>query len=256
MKKKNIVLLAILLIVVVICILAVVIRFVINDDGDKKDKKPVKLSENLLEEETTTDEADEKSTTVKESEEDTTSAVSKETESDTTYVVEQETTEDTTETDTTKQEEIQELNRYSYEYMIIDGKSVYLEFNSKLMDLYESINKARLEAGVPQLTFDKEISYIACAKASQISYENVVENNQKMQYYEFMKMSKVVFTKAAENTAAGYGTAEDVVSGNSTSWKTSERHYQNLISVDYTRVGVGVDYSETMGYIWVAIFSN
>lgn len=279
MKKKNIILLFIVFFVVIICILAVVIGFGLSDrkkDDDNK-KNQVNLSQEEPDKESD-EESDEKTSetdeTTKdetgESDEQETTTEELTTEEETTTVQEITTEETTSEEDavdettssveTPKETETvivkDDITRYSYEYMMIDGQSVYKEYNAKLVELYNCINAQRVKNGLPQLVFDEEISYIACARASQLAYENVMESNQTVKYYDLMKQSGISFSKAAENTAAGHESAKEVVSGDITSWKTSQKHYDNIISVNYTRVGVGVDYSDTMGYVWVAIFSN
>ncbi len=272
MKKKNIILISIVFITVVVCILAAVIGFGLNDEKKDDDKDTVNLSQNISDDkkedskeetkETTKDKEDEKETE-KESEEETDQLIVEET---TEKASEEMTTEKASEEETTSEEAVEEettemvttkpFDRMSYEYMMIDGESVYAEFNEKLMELYDSINQIRSDVGVPKLTFDTMVSYIACARASQIAFEKTIENNQNLKYYDLMQKSGIQFSKAVENTAAGYEDATELVLGDGTSWKTSTKHYENMISDKYTKVGVGVDYSETMGYVWVAIFLN
>ena len=278
MKKKNIILIGIVVIVVIICILGVIIGFGINDEPKDNDKDSVKLSQDLLgndedkeSEGSSKDEKDETESADDESTEETTEDITKEaTEQTTSEATSQETTSNQTEKEevtttsvqtekeeeTTTQAQTEKLDRWSYEYMIIDGKSVYAEYNTKIMEMYDSINKERISAGKSALIFDTEISYIACARASQVAYENVIEGSLEVKYYELMQKSGIVFSKAVENIAAGHESAKAVVSGNDTSWKTSTIHYDNMISDKYKKVGVGVDYSDNMGYVWVAIFSN
>ncbi len=268
MKKKNIILIAIAIAVIVICILAVVIGFGLSDkkDDDDDEKKPVQVSQELSDE---SEEEKEKypdvepdgSASEEETEEKTETEVETETETESETEGESETsteveTEAITEKETEEQTVSKEpMNRLSYEYMIIDGKSVYIEYNEKIMELFENINVERKKKGISALTFDKNVSYIASARASQIAYECDFESDG-LQYYELMKQYGINFSKAVENIAAGHAEAKSVVSGNDSSWKTSQTHYENMLSEDYSKVGVGVDYSEELGYIWVAIFSN
>ncbi len=270
MKLKNIVLVIIVVVVVIICILGAVIGFGLNDEPKDNEKASVKLSQDLPDnDEDDADISSEETTenVTGESKNETTSqettSKQKETEEETTTTKQKETETETTtsaqnyaEADTTTAVQAERLDRWSYEYMMIDGRSVYSEYNVKLMELYDSINKERINAGKSALAFDAQISYIACARASLLVYEDAIEDSSNTKYYEFMKNSGITFSLAAENIAAGHESAGQVVSGSDTSWKTSTTHYDNMISDKYTKVGVGVDYSESMGYVWVAIFSN
>ncbi len=275
MKKKNIILVGIVAVIVVICILGVVIGFGLSDKSNGH-RTSNRISEDM-QEETSKDKSDEKESsseggteeeTVSEKvtiEETTAETTTEEviTEETTTKEVttEESTTEEiTTEQPTTEQsttEQVTEdLNRLSYNYMLIDGQTIYEEYNVKIIELYNAINAERARVGVGELALDVNVSYIACARASLISYESAIAGTEEIKYYDLMNQSGINFSQAFENTAAGHSVAKDVVSGNDTSWKTSEKHYENMISSKYTRVGVGVDYSETMGYVWVAIFLN
>ena len=108
------------------------------------------------------------------------------------------------------------------------------------------------------LRLDEELCYIACGRASEMAYTKEISEVRPdgTHFYDLMKKAGISFNRTVENIAAGYDNAGSVVSGNDNSWKTSSRHYENLINSQYKRVGVGVDYSETYGYIWVAIFSD
>lgn len=280
MRKKNIILIAIALVVVVVCILAAVIGFGINkeDDEDNDKKAPVELSDSTLAEDETESkeenvdvetEPPKENDTEEESQESSDETVDEGTESETTNdstqenSTEEESTEEMTEEQTTIEVETteqttvseEELNRLSYEYMMVDGKSVYVEYNERLLELFNCINAERKKAGKSELEFSRDICFVACARASQIAYEKDFDSDG-MEYYELMEQNGISFSKAVENIAAGHNQAESVVAGDDASWKTSITHYENMVSDEYTKVGVGVDYSDTLGYIWVAIFSN
>lgn len=281
MKKKNIILLCIAIIVVIICVLAVFIGYGSKNKDDPDDDE-VEVTEYKDSDDESVDDESDKAT--EESGEAIEENSSDETESDadmeTEVIMDTDETEGTQETQESSETEKEEeettkeiesevattkpsepetqkpLDRFSYEYMLIDGKTLYTEYNVKIMQLYESINAERRAAGKKELIFDKNISYVACAMASQAAYKANVDGGGEVMYYDMMKNIGISFTKTVENLAAGQETAKDVVSGVEGSWKTSKKHYNNVLSTDYTRVGVGVDYSESLGYVWVAIFSN
>ena len=285
MKKKNIILLCVALIVVIICVLAVIIGYgskakndLDDDEVESTEYKDSEDDEDSVDDESSEDKATEESGESMEenSSDETESDADMETEviMDTGDSKETQTTQETSKDETVEEETTKEietevattvppkqetqkpLDRFSYEYMLIDGKTIYTEYNEKIMQLYESINAERRANGKPELMFDKKISFVACAMASQVVYKSCVDGGGEVLYYDMMKNMGISFTKTVENMAAGHTLAKDVVSGSYGSWKTSQKHYNNVISTDYTRVGVGVDYSESMGYVWVAIFSN
>jgi len=234
-----------------------------SNEADDEETGDEETSDEETSDEDASDEdaSDEEATTKKVTTDDITTEATtseKSTEADTDEATTEETTTggDLTQEETTAAIVDKELDRLSYEYMMIDGKSVYSEYSVKITELYNSINEERARAGAPKLVFDTDVSYIACARASQLAFEKTVESSSKVKYYDLMSKSGIQFSKAVENTAAGHSSSSQVVSGDDTSWKTSTRHYDNMISDEYTRVGVGVDYSEVMGYVWVAIFLN
>lgn len=114
-------------------------------------------------------------------------------------------------------------------------------------------NKERENAGLEPLTLDSDLCAAATAKA-----DDMVKNNYFSHYsevlgspFEMLKKYGVVFTKAAENLA-GNTTTE----GAFYSWMNSEAQRDNILSGDYTRIGIGVSNSPVYGQIFVQVFSN
>jgi uncharacterized protein YkwD len=62
------------------------------------------------------------------------------------------------------------------------------------------------------------------------------------------------YTAAAENIAAGYGTAEQVFNG----WKNSPGHNANMLNPKYTQIGIGraTVSGSTYGTYWTTDFGN
>ncbi len=112
-------------------------------------------------------------------------------------------------------------------------------------------NKLRAEVGLPALKEDPNLSAYAQRRAEEIvrSFEHARLNGQD------------IWKGATGNAWKG----ENIAAGNSTSaktvlvqWRNSKGHYSNIISGNFTKIGVGVVYvpNSEFGYYWVQIFGS
>lgn len=119
--------------------------------------------------------------------------------------------------------------------------------------IFTYTNTEREKAGLKALTLDSDLCIAANEKAG-----DMVKNNYFSHYsetlgspFELLKKCGIVFTKSAENLA-GNTTAE----GAFYSWMNSDAQRNNILSKDYTRMGIGVCNSPVYGQIFVQIFAN
>ncbi|MDY7023660.1 MAG: CAP domain-containing protein [Cyanobacteriota bacterium] len=124
----------------------------------------------------------------------------------------------------------------------------------------ELTNDFRGENGLSPLSFDSQL-----ANAAQIHTEN-------MAFQDFFSHDGIdgsdvgdrvldagySFSRAGENIAAGYTTAESVVQG----WIDSPGHRANLLNPDYTEIGVGYFFLENdtgesnWNHYWTQVFGT
>lgn len=101
----------------------------------------------------------------------------------------------------------------------------------------ELVNQERAKRGLAPLTLSADL----CAKArikSQDMADNRYFSHQSPTYgspFDMMKRFGITYRTAGENIAMGYATAEAVVQA----WMNSEGHRKNILSANYTTLGVG-----------------
>lgn len=98
------------------------------------------------------------------------------------------------------------------------------------------VNAARADAGCPPLTDDPELTAYAVQWAQHMADVQDIPHSGG---------------PYAENVAAGYETAGDVVAG----WLGSAPHRANIETCDFTRHGVGSAVDEDGRRYWTEVFA-
>lgn len=113
------------------------------------------------------------------------------------------------------------------------------------------INDARTKAGVNPLKIDDLLNSTAQAKAVDMVKNNYF-SHQSPTYgspFEMMKNAGITYKTAGENIA-GNSSVQAAVE----SWLASDTHRQNILSNAYNYIGIGIEPSDTYGYVIVAMF--
>lgn len=110
----------------------------------------------------------------------------------------------------------------------------------------ELVNMERAKAGLPALTLDAAASQAAQVRAAEIrtSFSHTRPNGKNC--FTALAEAGVNYRAAGENIASGQRTPEEVV----TAWMNSEGHRKNILSPNFT--GIGVGYLE--GNYWTQFF--
>ena len=111
------------------------------------------------------------------------------------------------------------------------------------------MNEIRAQYGLSALTLDESLCRYARVK-SQDMQQNGYFSHESPTYgspFDMMRSFGVSYRSAGENIAMGYSTPEAVVAA----WMNSEGHRANILSANYTTLGVG--YVEDGGY-WTQWF--
>lgn len=110
----------------------------------------------------------------------------------------------------------------------------------------ELVNMERAKAGLPALTLDAAASQAAQVRAAEIrtSFSHTRPNGKNC--FTALAEAGVNYRAAGENIASGQRTPEEVV----TAWMNSEGHRKNILSSNFT--GIGVGYLE--GNYWTQFF--
>ncbi|QOR68920.1 hypothetical protein IM538_12700 [Cytobacillus suaedae] len=116
----------------------------------------------------------------------------------------------------------------------------------KVIDL---TNAERRKAGLPDLKADTSLSNVAREKSNDMQKNNYFSHTSPTygSPFDMMRDFGVSYKTAGENIAQGQQTPEQVVQA----WMNSEGHRKNILSKDFTHIGVGYQQS---GHHWTQMF--
>ncbi|RST59915.1 sporulation protein [Siminovitchia terrae] len=108
------------------------------------------------------------------------------------------------------------------------------EYEQKVVEL---TNAERAKNGLAPLKVDAELSKVAREKSRDMSANNYFDHNSPTygSPFDMMKKFGISYRAAGENIAQGQRTPEEVVN----SWMNSSGHRENIMSKDFTHIGVG-----------------
>lgn len=121
--------------------------------------------------------------------------------------------------------------------------------NEKIV--FDLLNKARTSAGLSKLSADATLFKVARLKAQDM-VKNDYFSHTSPTYgspFEMMKKYSVSYKVAGENIA-GNPNLQDAV----TAWLNSSTHKQNILSNSYNYIGIGIEKSDTYGYVISTMF--
>ena len=110
-------------------------------------------------------------------------------------------------------------------------------------------NAQRKQNGLPALQADTQLSNVAQTKSDDMR-KNGYFSHTSPTYgspFDMMRDFGVSYRTAGENIAQGQRSAQEVVNA----WMNSEGHRKNILSKDFTHIGVGYDSS---GHHWTQMF--
>nr|WP_201716271.1 CAP domain-containing protein [Rossellomorea arthrocnemi] len=120
------------------------------------------------------------------------------------------------------------------------------QFEQQVVEL---TNQERAKQGLPALKVDTELSKVAREKSRDMQANNYFSHTSPTygSPFDMMKQFGIEYSSAGENIAMGQKTPEEVVQA----WMNSEGHRKNIMSSNYTHIGVG--YVENGNY-WTQQF--
>ncbi len=126
-----------------------------------------------------------------------------------------------------------------------------------------AVNAARAKAGCQPLRLDARLTAAARAHATAMAEQNFFGHAGKdgSRFSSRIKRQGYSYSTAAENIAAGYRSAGQVVSG----WLNSAGHRRNMLNCRMTETGIAMVYqaddrpirgnSAPLRYYWVQVFA-
>ena len=119
-------------------------------------------------------------------------------------------------------------------------------------EILKLVNAERSKQGLSPLTLDWELSRVAKFKSEDMRDNNYFSHNSPTygSPFNMMKSFGITYKSAGENIAAGQKTAQAVM----TDWMNSSGHKANILSKNYTRLGVGKATGGSYGTYWTQMF--
>lgn len=169
--------------------------------------------------------------------------------------------EDTTQTETPSIENTQQANTFSDNTQLTEQENIQTNkttaptsksnYEQKVVEL---VNVERQKVGLPSLSFDSAISNVARAKSKDMADNNYFAH-QSPTYGsagDMLKQNGINYSAWGENIAKGQRSPEEVVNA----WMNSEGHKANILSPNFSKLGVGYVTNSTGTPYWTQMFTN
>lgn len=126
-----------------------------------------------------------------------------------------------------------------------------LSYEQKVAEL---VNVERQKAGLPALVFDQSISNVARTKSKDMAANNYFAHQSPTYGSAGDMLTKfgIKWSAWGENIASGQRTPEAVV----TAWMNSEGHRANILSSNFSKIGVGYAVNSNGTPYWTQMFTN
>lgn len=113
-------------------------------------------------------------------------------------------------------------------------------------------NQERAKHGLKPLAANWELSRVARYKSADMRDRNYFSHTSPTygSPFDMMKSFGVSYRSAGENIAAGQTTPQQVVQA----WMNSEGHRKNILSPNYTQIGVGYAVGGSQRHYWTQMF--
>ncbi len=122
---------------------------------------------------------------------------------------------------------------------------------SEEQEMFKLVNQARSEANVPALLIDMELTKVARIK-SQDMIDNDYFSHNSPKYgspFDMMRSFGINYVQAGENIA-GNQSVQEAHNG----LMNSPGHRKNILSTDYTHIGIGIQKGGQYGYMFTQQF--
>jgi uncharacterized YkwD family protein/spore coat assembly protein SafA len=141
--------------------------------------------------------------------------------------------------------------------MIYPGQTLNIPSNnyqSIEQQVVKLVNAERAKVGVKPLTSDWELARVARFKSEDMRDNRYFDHNSPIYGtpFQMMKSFGINYGYAGENIAAGQTTAESVMK----SWMNSPGHKKNILSPNFTHIGVGYAKGGSYGHYWTQQFMS
>lgn len=135
--------------------------------------------------------------------------------------------------------------------LLSESQSLAVANKATYQKILTLVNQIRADAGVSPLVLDDTLCVAATMRSVEMDYSSVFDHTRPngSSCFSVFDTFPMAYYAAGENIAQGYGTAEAVVAG----WRNSPGHYQNMITADFKKLGVGLS-DQLGGKYWTQLF--
>ncbi|WP_026894409.1 CAP domain-containing protein [Clostridiisalibacter paucivorans] len=132
------------------------------------------------------------------------------------------------------------------------NNNVITTSNSIQMQIVNLVNAERSKAGLEPLKYSAELSKVAQTKSQDMSDKGYFSHTSPTygSPFDMMKQFGISYSYAGENIAMGQRSAEQVMNG----WMNSAGHRKNILSPNFTEIGVGYVVNKNGTPYWTQMF--
>ena len=126
------------------------------------------------------------------------------------------------------------------------------EFLSYQKEVVRLVNVERSKKGLRELSFNTQLSNVATLKSQDMINKNYFSHTSPTygSPFDMMKQFNISYRTAGENIAKGQRTPAEVVNA----WMNSQGHRENILSPNFTEIGIGVAKSSNGTLYWTQMF--
>ena len=126
------------------------------------------------------------------------------------------------------------------------------DFSSYQQQVLELVNKERSKKGLSPLTLDYSLSSVATKKSQDMINRNYFDHTSPTygSPFDMMKEFCISYRSAGENIAKGQRTPQEVMNA----WMNSSGHRANILSSNFTKLGVGIAKDSNGTLYWTQMF--
>ncbi|MCM3760836.1 SafA/ExsA family spore coat assembly protein [Alkalihalobacillus oceani] len=138
---------------------------------------------------------------------------------------------------------------YPGQTLRIPEVSAFLSFEDEVVRL---VNQERAKHGLAALQSDWELARVARYKSEDMRDRRYFSHTSPTygSPQEMIRNFGISYRASAENIAAGQTSAQAVFNA----WMNSSGHRQNILSANYTHIGVGYAKGGSYGHYWTQMF--
>ena len=120
-------------------------------------------------------------------------------------------------------------------------------------NILNMVNELREKLNIRKLVLDDDLTLSANIRAIELAYSNKLEHTRpnNLKWFSVRDDLKIKYGYAGENIGWYYKLDKDVMEA----WTKSQGHYQNMVNLNYRKLGVGYIKLNNETY-WVQIFTN